>query len=253
MIPKHIRIIAVIFLLVAAGAAGGWFFWNKFQVVAPALIPSGAVIPPVEQQGASAPWDTACAGKIGNDYDACLVGYAVSRSVPAPCDGVIHPQTRDRCTSMVTVKRAKCGGSDIRECLTTPNESFGQFCLLSYFDSLVKGKDISFCETFPDAEMAAQCHDVFSFLAVREIGKDKTKCEQTFFTPYFRDACSHSQEWKTRMEADQDGDELTRYQELLYGTDDMMADTDGDGYADGTEAGSGYNALGPGRWCESAE
>lgn len=230
----------------------GWFFTKRTHSPAPETAPSDTgSLAPVRQT--VAPWYEACIGKIGSAYDACLVGYAVSRSTIDVCESIINPETRDRCRSMVTVKRVKCGGSDIRECLATPSEGFGQFCLLSYFDSLAKGKDSSFCETFTDAEMAAQCHDAFAFIAAREIGKDKTKCERTFFTPYFRDACAHGQEWMAGMEADKDVDGLTQYQELLYGTDDRMADTDGDSYPDGTEIKGGYNALGPGRLCESVQ
>lgn len=43
------------------------------------------------------------------------------------------------------------------------------------------------------------------------------------------------------QDADQDG--LSNEEERLYGTDPHKADTDGDGYSDGTEIKSGYNPL----------
>lgn len=48
-------------------------------------------------------------------------------------------------------------------------------------------------------------------------------------------------------DADQDGDGLTNGDELLYGTDATMADSDSDGYNDWDEVWSCYNPLGQGK------
>lgn len=52
---------------------------------------------------------------------------------------------------------------------------------------------------------------------------------------------------KEAENADEDEDGLTAKQETEYGTDPMMADTDGDGYSDGDEVESGYNPAGEGQ------
>ena len=51
---------------------------------------------------------------------------------------------------------------------------------------------------------------------------------------------------------DFDADGLTNAEEQEWQTDPIVADTDGDGYVDGTEVSHGYNPLGPGKLNEPA-
>ncbi|MFH1631677.1 MAG: hypothetical protein ABIA47_01455, partial [bacterium] len=118
--------------------------------------------------------------------------------------------------------------------------------------------DYSMCSSISDDETRTSCYDQLMLLIVADdacvdLGIDASVCDQEQALNDAIDAgdpaaCETLGEMQASCEdifksVDPDRDGLSSWEEFELGTDPANADTDGDGYDDGTEVAGGYDPL----------
>lgn len=189
-----------------------------------------------------------CLGLIGDDFDDCATVVAVAAKNDASCKKIVDVKKKTACEQIVSVVVAKeadtyeacdkiedevlkagCQKSWISvrllsgECVSPPMTD-AQCATANAIKPALEAKDLALCDTIADEDDQALCQELVDALQPKEVAEvvDTT--------------------------TDSDGDGLADFDETnTWKTDPAKADTDGDGFDDGTEVKGGYNPNGSGK------
>lgn len=173
-----------------------------------------------------------CEDLEGESKDDCFFGVAREIIDLAFCADIESPTVKTLCEDAVNRKLADLH-QDTSFCQQLSTETKRTNCAETLAGPVTtencsqRGYDQGYCDFISVTEQAG-------------LANDRSLC--SVLSEDYQFSC---EEQVLVDDADDDG--LTGEQEVTYGTDSHVSDTDGDGYSDGTEVEAGYNPNGPGK------
>lgn len=192
--------------------------------------------------------DTAFCGHIIDKTirNNCYWHIALALTDLDKCDVFDNDQDQNYvCRLNVIMKDARQNGNTANCHLL--NEEDQQSCIER---AVGKKSVLETCEPVHNGESRQYCQNlVYHNMALEK--KDKSVCEN--ISKGWRRTDCIAAILGIDPKSDQDGDGLTFYEELHYGTDPENPDSDGDGYTDGQEIEQAYNPSGQGELIQYPE
>lgn len=180
------------------------------------------------------------------ERDSCLVGVAIAQKKTEVCGQITNELRSRRCSERVTLGIA-VESRDVSRCAEIQYLPLVEACL----KQIVDVTDRTTCDAVTDRVKETCLAIVISNQARLE--SNAALCDE-IANPDFQFDCSEGLKGEEPLEfvpLDSDEDGLSDEEERKLGTHPNVADTDGDGYDDGTEVKGGYNPLGEGRLTET--
>lgn len=189
--------------------------------------------------------DEACKAQAQKDV-------ARASGVAAACEG-LEEKKKESCVTLIAREK-----KDAESCKLLSGDAQSRCTDSVIIARVADGEGMSACEDI-SAEKKVACENVVKanarssgdcakFGVAEEVCDERAMLKELLATGNFAGCAELSEELReecldlfSSTDADEDG--LTAKEEAEVGTSDKNADTDGDGYSDGTEVESGYNPL----------
>jgi hypothetical protein len=195
-----------------------------------------------------------CQDNEGDERDRCLLAAALAANDREICAEIVSETASAACLDSILVRLARESGQSFELCGQYTNVALQQTCVDDLLYAQAWAGDCS-----DERISALMCRSLAATKAAQE-ARDPGLCD-VIEDVYYVDACrelvgsgdldldgiSADEEafrGTSDNNSDSDGDGLTDFDEInAYHTDPAAADTDRDGFDDGTEVKSGYDPL----------
>lgn len=197
-----------------------------------------------------------CASLSGEEFDGCVWSVARDRMDAATCASITDEENAATCADSVNVQLA-LSSMDTAYCDKITDATKREGCTTTLEGPLTAGNCASrgngqeACDQLAsfEAAVASKNPDQCAALSNEEY---RSRCEDLVGTgDRDLDGLNEDEEMmagSSDTSADTDGDGLTDAEEIsVYASDPAATDTDGDGFNDGDEVKNGYNPSGAGR------
>lgn len=176
-----------------------------------------------------------CEELEGARRDGCVFDVARERRDPEACSDIADAERALACADGLYAKLA-LAERDASHCESVSSEARREGCV-----GAVAGP-ITSANCAERGEDAATCDQLRAF-ETAVASRDPAEC-QALSDDASESLCLEAVGWTAGADEDRDG--LAADVEAAYGTSDLSADTDDDGYSDASEIENGYNPNGPG-------